>query len=307
MFFALRSISNVLKKFKSIHSKSKSYPVNGNEGEDHSSVENVVKNAIDVLRVIEVEPEIDVSSFLCPGGVREDSAEKEGSDADSDEESDDGGGDDTEEEEEKQLQRSVGNKRKKLSPVEVIAAENSSNKKRKTKKSLVERLQSPAEYRKLFSRAWLALLSMPLSTAQHKLILKHLPDFVMPVMVKPLLLADYLTDSYNKGGVLAVLALQSLFQLILHHNLDYPHFFESLYSLCTVHVFGAKYRSKFMSLLHASLKSTNLPGYVAAAFIKRLTRLALYSVSPSALFCLAQVRLCHCMFVRTIILSIKHL
>jgi U3 small nucleolar RNA-associated protein 19 len=44
-----------------------------------------------------------------------------------------------------------------------------------------------------------------------------------------------------------------------------------------------------MSLLSASLKSTNLQGYAVAAFIKRLMRLALVVPSPSALFCIAQV------------------
>jgi U3 small nucleolar RNA-associated protein 19 len=110
----------------------------------------------------------------------------------------------------------------------------------------------------------------------------------VPSLRNPMLLADYLTQSYRVGGVVAVLALESLFHLIMHHNLDYPDFFRSLYRLCTVEVFSARYRVTFMKLLNASLKSVNIPAYVAAAFAKRLAHLALHTPSPNAPFCIAQ-------------------
>lgn len=110
----------------------------------------------------------------------------------------------------------------------------------------------------------------------------------MEVLPKPLLLADYLTKSYEYGGVVAVLALESLFQLIVKFNLDYPEFFTSLYRLCTVDVFTAKYRPTFLKLLSSSLKSTNLPVYIVAAFIKRLSLLSLQIPSPAALYCVTQ-------------------
>lgn len=44
------------------------------------------------------------------------------------------------------------------------------------------------------------------------------------------------------GGVAAVLALQSLFQLIMNYNLDYPDFFAKLYRLLQPTVFHTKYR-----------------------------------------------------------------
>ena len=111
----------------------------------------------------------------------------------------------------------------------------------------------------------------------------------MDQISRPLLLADYLTVCYNSGGALAVLALQSLFTLILKHNLDYPRFFVSLYRLCSVEIFSAKYRTTFFSLLSRALQSTNLPAYLAAAFIKRLSFLALHTSSCNARFCVAQI------------------
>jgi U3 small nucleolar RNA-associated protein 19 len=112
----------------------------------------------------------------------------------------------------------------------------------------------------------------------------------MPLLTRPILLADFLTHCYDSGsGPIAVLALQSLFTLIAQHNLDYPHFFLSLYNLCRVDIFSAKYRTTFFSLLSRSLQSTNLPAYVVAAFIKRLAYLALHSPSCNSRFCVAQV------------------
>jgi U3 small nucleolar RNA-associated protein 19 len=104
-----------------------------------------------------------------------------------------------------------------------------------------------------------------------------------------LLLADYLTQSYALGGVVSVLALESLFQLITQHNLDSPHYFTSLYQLCTLSVFNAKYRAKFMRLLHLSLRSGNLPAYLVSAFSKRLATLALHLSAPALPFCLLQI------------------
>ena len=123
-----------------------------------------------------------------------------------------------------------------------------------------EQVVDAPSHRKVFSRSWLALLALPLSRSQHKLVLKHLPDHVITQMSNPLLLADYLTRSYRVGGSTSVLALSSLFTLIVEHNLDYPEFFPSLYRLCTVDNFSAKYRASFMSLLSSLFEKCKLAG-----------------------------------------------
>lgn len=93
----------------------------------------------------------------------------------------------------------------------------------------------------------------------------------------------------NEGGYIAVLAIEGLFGLIVNFNLDYPKYFEALYSLCTPSIFAAKYHSKFLELLGSSLKSTNIPAYTAAAFIKKFAFLALHGQAPTACFCVAMV------------------
>ena len=173
--------------------------------------------------------------------------------------------------------------------LDVAVSENSISKKQRKILSPAEQVLLHKYHKKVFSKAWLALLAMPLTKVQHKVILKHLQEFVIGLLPQPLLLADYLTQSYEQGGVVAVLALESLFDLIVKHNLDYPNFFASLYRLCSYEVLSAKYRSKFMKLLSMCLRSANMPVYLVAAFVKRLSQLSLRVPSPSALYCIAQV------------------
>lgn len=164
------------------------------------------------------------------------------------------------------------------------------NKKKKSRQmSRSEKLVDWESHRRVYSKAWLSVLSMPLTKSQHKIALKHLPEFVINYLDEPLLVSDYLTRSYDSGGVVSVLALESLFQLIVKYNLDYPNFFTSLYNLCTTEVFSARYRSKFVKLLNASLKSTNLPSYVIASFVKRLAYLSLHAPAPCSLYCVSQI------------------
>ena len=135
-------------------------------------------------------------------------------------------------------------------------------------------------HQKAFSSAWLALLRLPLSSEVHKKVLLNLNTDVLPHMTDPKLLMDFLTDSYNTGGVTSLLALNSLFVLIHQYNLDYPDFFKKLYALFEPNIFYLKYQARFFHLADLFLMSTHLPAYLVAAFVKRLSRLSL-SAPPS--------------------------
>lgn len=267
---------------------------------------NLIQNALDLLRVLELsdEEEIEDGTSCLVDAKLTMKIQAVGADQEEDGDDDEGGGaeeededeeeessseseiEEEEEEEEEDLRKVVGKKSKARGNVKESSAKrprvNAGNVR------VSGRAHEPKAHKKAFSEAWLALLAMPLNIAQHKLVLKHLPEHVMPQLVNPLLLADYLYRGYASGGVVAILALQSLFALIVQHNLDYPHFFESLYSLCTVEVFSAKYRARFLNLLNVALKSVNIPAYTVAAFAKRLMQLALLVPSPSANFCVMQ-------------------
>ena len=276
-FFALLIIKKEIKIVKdNIGSK------NTNKNNHSSNNDNFIRNALDMLRMIDINEneEIDPTIFLINGKGQIDD-----DDNDNDNNIDDYNDTSSEDEKEEEIRRqsNVKKGRQRQTKKEEIKT-----KKRKFM-SRHEQLLDWSSHRKIFSGTWLAFLSLPLTSAQHKIVLKHLPDHVICYIENPLLLADYLTKSYEKGGVTAVLALESLFHLIVKYNLDYPNFFISLYKLCTEEVFGAKYRTKFMNLLNTCLKSTNLPAYMVASFIKKLAHLALRGSSPSALFCIAQL------------------
>ncbi len=262
--------------------------------EDSPSLTRAIQNALDILRVLPLEDQetIDGGEYLVdrdPGAQCQGPLDGlDGPHSDSDSEDDNGGY--VEEDSDEEGAKSSRKKRKYSSAATVVLGD-SKTKKRKSfrKMTRAEQVSDAPSHQKVFSRAWLALLALPLSRSQHKLVLKHLPDHVITQLSNPLLLADYLTRSYEVGGSTSVLALTSLFTLIVAHNLDYPEFFPSLYRLCTVDNFSAKYRANFMSLLSSCLKSVNLQAYAVAAFAKRLMRLALVVPSPSALYCVAQV------------------
>eukprot|EP00850_Spirogloea_muscicola_P011130 SM000068S20562 [mRNA] locus=s68:158858:163752:- [translate_table: standard] len=158
--------------------------------------------------------------------------------------------------------------------------------------------------RKAFNDAWLAFLRLPLPPDTYKQVLGRLASDVIPHMTSPVLLSDFLTDSYERGGATSVMALASLFLLITQHGLEYPGYYAKLYALLDHAVFLVRHRARFFEwadlrsfawccgrnqLVDASLKSTHLPAYLAAAFAKKLARLALHAPPQGALVVIALV------------------
>ncbi|XXG60098.1 hypothetical protein AAC387_Pa04g2077 [Persea americana] len=131
-----------------------------------------------------------------------------------------------------------------------------------------------------FTKAWISFLRLPLPLDVYKEVLVNLHQTVVPHMSNPVILCDFLTRSYDIGGVISIMALSSLFILMTQHGLEYPKFYEKLYALLVPAVFMAKHRARFFQLLDSCLKSSLLPAYLAAAFAKKLSRLSL-TVPPS--------------------------
>ncbi|BBH09896.1 CCAAT-binding factor, partial [Prunus dulcis] len=161
-----------------------------------------------------------------------------------------------------------------------------------------------------FTKAWLSFLRLPLPLDVYKEVLATLHQAVIPHLSNPVF--DFLTRSYDIGGVISVMALSGLFILMTQYGLEYPNFYEKLYALLVPSIFMAKHRSKFFQslssgactgnsvaimhhehevaclvciivehpLVDACLKSPLLPAYLAAAFAKKLSRLSI-SVPPS--------------------------
>lgn len=122
---------------------------------------------------------------------------------------------------------------------------------------------------KAFEESWLKCLQLPMRRETYKRVLYWLPEHVMPHLSAPLKLADFLTDSFDLGGLSSILALSGLFILMRCHNLDYPRFYDKLYQTLTPKVFYAKHRARYFRLLTVCLTAPQVPSYVAAAFIKK--------------------------------------
>ncbi|GFN95550.1 nucleolar complex protein 4 homolog [Plakobranchus ocellatus] len=106
---------------------------------------------------------------------------------------------------------------------------------------------------------------------------------IMEKMSTPLMLTDFLSESFNIGGAISLMSLQGLFILMTQYNLDYPDFYTKLYSMFEPQVLSARYRARFFHLADIFLTSTHLPSYLVAAFAKRLAQLSLHAPA-SALY-----------------------
>jgi len=139
------------------------------------------------------------------------------------------------------------------------------------------------QHRKKFSAAWLEFLKRSLPASVHKSVLVMLHTGLIPNFAKPRLLADFLMQSYSRGGGLALLGLHGLFVLIHQYNLEYPDFYKNVYAMLHPRVFSARYKARFFHLLDLFLSSTHIPAYLVAAFAKKLARLCL--VAPADVSC----------------------
>ena len=143
-------------------------------------------------------------------------------------------------------------------------------------------LRSVTHHKRQGQDAWLTLMGVAKTKEQQKRILSQISTIIAPWFVKPELLADFLTNCYDAGGSMSLLALSGVFYLIQERNLDYPSFYHKLYSLLDRNILHSKHRSRFFRLLDTFLASTHLPAALVASFIKRLSRLAL-NAPPSAI------------------------
>jgi U3 small nucleolar RNA-associated protein 19 len=143
-------------------------------------------------------------------------------------------------------------------------------------------LNSVHQHQRQGQDAWLAVLRLAKTKDERKQILDIMSTVIAPWFTRPELLADFLTDSYNTGGSMSLLALSGVFYLIKERNLDYPSFYTKLYSLLDRDILHSKHRSRFFRLMDTFLSSSHLPAALVASFIKKLARLAL-NAPPAAI------------------------
>ena len=164
------------------------------------------------------------------------------------------------------------------------------------KKNKLLSYQTLGNHLKWLQESWLQVLRLPnLPIHSLKLALQYLPTSILPIVPSPLRFADFCIRAYDtstsdNSDVTCILALHSLYYLMLEHGLEYPNFYSRLYTLVTPSIFYTKYRTRFFKLLsNCLMKSQLLPAYMVAAFCKRLCRCALVAPPSGSLFVLALV------------------
>lgn len=137
------------------------------------------------------------------------------------------------------------------------------------------------------SDAWLELLKLNLPFDLYRSILSRLHDLIIPALINPLLLSDFLTHALDREGLDGMLALNGIFILVTQHGLEYPKFYERLYGLLKPEAFLSKHRVRFFQLADIFLASSMVPAYTAASFAKRFARLGMRGSTAAAIISIA--------------------
>ncbi|KPA82095.1 hypothetical protein ABB37_03245 [Leptomonas pyrrhocoris] len=149
---------------------------------------------------------------------------------------------------------------------------------------------SEKAHKHYFTSVWMLCVEKAGEAALHVHLLHRLGSVVLPHLTNPLVLADYLTGCFSSGGIISILALQGLFLLMLDHGLEYPNYYEQLYSLLTADAFASRHRYELFRLLDLSMTSLRVPSYIAASVIKRVARVSLMAPAPTLYFTLPFLR-----------------
>ncbi|KAI9451960.1 CBF/Mak21 family-domain-containing protein [Russula earlei] len=153
--------------------------------------------------------------------------------------------------------------------------------------TVYQSLHSLNSHRAVFTRLWLRLLPRLSDDerAESALSIRALNVMhhgVMPHLTRAVLIMDWVGGCVDNGGVVGLLALNTLFILMQEYNLDYPSFYTRLYAFLDEDLLHVKYRSRFFRLAELFLSSTHLPATLLASFVKRLSRLSL-AAPPSSI------------------------
>ncbi|CDW57130.1 CBF domain containing protein [Trichuris trichiura] len=117
-----------------------------------------------------------------------------------------------------------------------------------------------------------------------------LSENVLRNVSSPMLFADFVTDCFQLEHPLNALALGSIVILILQCNMNYPKLYDEVYNMLHSCIFTMPHRTVFLQNLDMIMRSTHLPVYLIAAFIKRLSRLLLLAPVDCCLTFLGLIR-----------------
>lgn len=160
-------------------------------------------------------------------------------------------------------------------------------------------------YRKVYQDCWVLIFQrsdrIDLSQDMIKMILKHLPEAVLPYLTNPFVIADTLLSSFYiiDDVECNVLSLISLFYIATSGNISVEEsnlyeakgFYSRLYDVTTkllhVECMANGFHGKILQLIRECVSSGMIPGIYAIKFVKKLVQLACLAPSHLAISLLA--------------------
>nr|XP_046918520.1 nucleolar complex protein 4 homolog B-like [Dermatophagoides farinae] len=137
----------------------------------------------------------------------------------------------------------------------------------------------------IYSSLWIKYFTFQLPPQVFKKSLLYLDKYAIRHFENPLLLADFLINSFQTGGIISILSLSPLYTLIHKCNLEYPNFYGQLYSLLEPAITYVKHRPRFLFWCDLFLTSTHISATIVASFAKKFARLTIIS-SPDTILIL---------------------
>uniref|UniRef100_A0A5S6QT84 CBF domain-containing protein n=1 Tax=Trichuris muris TaxID=70415 RepID=A0A5S6QT84_TRIMR len=153
-----------------------------------------------------------------------------------------------------------------------------------------ERRYKPSRLRKMFTESWLEFVRVPMEMSLRCDCLVWLSENVLRNVSSPMLFADFVTNCFQMEHPSNALALGSVVVLMLQCNMNYPKLYDEVYNMLQPNIFTMPHRTVFLRNLDLIMRSTHLPVYLTAAFIKRLSRLLLFAPVECCLTFLGFIR-----------------
>lgn len=122
----------------------------------------------------------------------------------------------------------------------------------------------------VISSAWLCIIeNIPRSRLES--FIELFQDHLLYVLPRPELFLNFLRDLSAKGGSCGLRALESIYIIMKHHNVEFSDFYEHLYNLTTAQSMNEEGTPEIIGTLSKFLQSNMIPMSILESFIEKLS------------------------------------
>lgn len=131
--------------------------------------------------------------------------------------------------------------------------------------------KSVSSWKGEYGSIWMGMNEIP--SKRIKKFISLLEKTIFPNVFQYELFLPILLKCYENGGLIGILSLDAIFILMKKKNLDFPQFYDKLYSLLDNKILHAPWRNIFLMKLNLFMTSDMLPAYIVAAMVKKIISL----------------------------------